>query len=705
MLSALDQNVVDSLFSFPISCSSRCFYLGGLKITPMSSQNKQRKNSNASSGGGASRNGGSTKPLSYASAAGKVEKSGEAKGSRVEPKSVNENVEPSEKPQHASIKFGSIQTEGAYDPVKFASEGTRKMIPGLARASNLDFPRTRSAPPDIQEQQAFAMKQQQQQQQSQQLPSSNLQGHQNAVPHPQPFIPVGAMNGNDPMQYRPMPVHMPSYQSHQARFTEASFMAGGMPYPYGVPYMGGGYGMPSGMQGGPHQAMHSPAKPAPAQDAGASSKETPIKRATPAKKVMKFVDPTTGQTLDFSALSLSVQNQAKEEESQKETAKAETVPPSATPSRKSSAIPIINPETHLQIQSTPPPKKSSPVQPEREETKQEKSRSRSPAKEVKTLDEKPVGEIKREASKERQPSPPSKKAEISKDDALPTTKILSESREGSLSPKTKEKPKPPSLEVKMPHTYQALIPPSPSVEQGKKRVYNRDFLLAFMDKNTDRPPDLPDVEAMLGLDDHTGRSTPSGRSRHDSKTSSSGRLPMGSKGGKDLRSMSRPLSSRQGALGAPSGSGGRPGRLGSSAGSRPSRGGRNNDQITIAPEDIKPLEATENRWIPTTVTGEKLDKAAIVVKHMKALLNKLTLDNFDRITHQVMNVGIFDEVTLTGCIDLVFDKATDEPHYGSMYAKLCQQMSQELPPWEGFELYSQGGAGHSNKAARQWKGE
>lgn len=70
--------------------------------------------------------------------------------------------------------------------------------------------------------------------------------------------------------------------------------------------------------------------------------------------------------------------------------------------------------------------------------------------------------------------------------------------------------------------------------------------------------------------------------------------------------------------------------------------------------------------------------------HLLGTLNKLTLDNFPKLSQIILECDIDDQVTLAGVITLIFEKAIDEPHFAVVYAMLCAFLYRELGsahPW------------------------
>lgn len=111
--------------------------------------------------------------------------------------------------------------------------------------------------------------------------------------------------------------------------------------------------------------------------------------------------------------------------------------------------------------------------------------------------------------------------------------------------------------------------------------------------------------------------------------------------------------------------------------------GRDSPTPTIPLEDVVPLKPTENRWTPKKAEHE--DKETRINRKGKALLNKLTLEKFDAISKQLIDIANessqeHDGQTLKLVIKLIFEKATDEPNFSAMYAQLCCKMQQELNP-------------------------
>ncbi|OJJ46561.1 hypothetical protein ASPZODRAFT_132630 [Penicilliopsis zonata CBS 506.65] len=75
----------------------------------------------------------------------------------------------------------------------------------------------------------------------------------------------------------------------------------------------------------------------------------------------------------------------------------------------------------------------------------------------------------------------------------------------------------------------------------------------------------------------------------------------------------------------------------------------------------------------------------VVQRKVKAALNKMTPENFDRISGQILEIvsqskDESDGRTLRQVIQLTFEKATDEAHWAPMYAKFCKCMLESMSP-------------------------
>ncbi|XP_073953864.1 eukaryotic translation initiation factor 4G1 isoform X3 [Choristoneura fumiferana] len=95
-------------------------------------------------------------------------------------------------------------------------------------------------------------------------------------------------------------------------------------------------------------------------------------------------------------------------------------------------------------------------------------------------------------------------------------------------------------------------------------------------------------------------------------------------------------------------------------------------------EDVR-LSETENAWKPTRFKKENLTeedaKTEELYKQFRGILNKLTPQKFDTLIEKVKNLEINNQKRLEGVIDLVFEKAIDEPNFSKAYAAMCNKLS------------------------------
>ncbi|KAL8846294.1 MAG: hypothetical protein Q9221_008610 [Calogaya cf. arnoldii] len=146
---------------------------------------------------------------------------------------------------------------------------------------------------------------------------------------------------------------------------------------------------------------------------------------------------------------------------------------------------------------------------------------------------------------------------------------------------------------------------------------------------------------------------------------------------------------------------GNPSQRGGSTG-RASKGGRTreNDKDAksmplTAGSTLKPIETTEKGWKPLSVGANAFGMSGpapggdghmapdVVQRKVKSNLNKMTPNNFDKISDQVLAIASqskdeTDGRTLRQVIQLTFEKATDEAHWAEMYAQFCKRMLESM---------------------------
>ncbi|KAH8594726.1 hypothetical protein B0O99DRAFT_513255 [Bisporella sp. PMI_857] len=119
--------------------------------------------------------------------------------------------------------------------------------------------------------------------------------------------------------------------------------------------------------------------------------------------------------------------------------------------------------------------------------------------------------------------------------------------------------------------------------------------------------------------------------------------------------------------------------------------------------ELKPIQTSATGWKPRSVgISQSATGAAgpapgassgipghmepeMVQRKVKAALNKMTPEKFDKIADQILAIAQqskdeADGRTLRQVIQLTFEKATDEAHWASMYAKFCKRMLETMNP-------------------------
>ncbi|KAM1027602.1 hypothetical protein ACFX2G_041228 [Malus domestica] len=77
--------------------------------------------------------------------------------------------------------------------------------------------------------------------------------------------------------------------------------------------------------------------------------------------------------------------------------------------------------------------------------------------------------------------------------------------------------------------------------------------------------------------------------------------------------------------------------------------------------------------------GKVRDEEQAKQRQLRAILNKLTPQNFEKLFEQVKAVNIDNATTLTGVVSQIFDKALMRPTFCEMYANFCFYLAGELP--------------------------
>ncbi|KAL7165929.1 hypothetical protein ACSBR2_036739 [Camellia fascicularis] len=90
--------------------------------------------------------------------------------------------------------------------------------------------------------------------------------------------------------------------------------------------------------------------------------------------------------------------------------------------------------------------------------------------------------------------------------------------------------------------------------------------------------------------------------------------------------------------------------------------------------------------VPWSARRGNLSDKDRVLKTVKGILNKLTPEKFDVLKGQLVDSGITTPDILKDVISLIFEKAVLEPTFCPMYALLCFDLNEKLPPFPSDEL-------------------
>ncbi|KAJ5804876.1 hypothetical protein N7474_010763 [Penicillium riverlandense] len=270
-----------------------------------------------------------------------------------------------------------------------------------------------------------------------------------------------------------------------------------------------------------------------------------------------------------------------------------------------------------------------------------------------------------------------------------------------------------------------------SAPAGRRFHYDRDFLLQFQTAYKDKPlvdwdlrvretvgdaesssrpqsartPSMGGRTASRGGMGPTGfmgnfgqparGALPPGTTSDQRFNASMGRAPFGAIPRPGMGSMGSPAMSRNSSTGMP----GRvaSGRGGPRTGSKRDKHSAKKEEDSnksmplTAGMDLKALVPSSTGWKPRSI-GQQAGPALggdghmppdVVQRKVKAALNKMTPEKFDRIADQILEIvsqskDESDGRTLRQVIQLTFEKATDEAHWAPMYAKFCKRMLEHM---------------------------
>ncbi|KRT79506.1 hypothetical protein AMK59_7397 [Oryctes borbonicus] len=205
---------------------------------------------------------------------------------------------------------------------------------------------------------------------------------------------------------------------------------------------------------------------------------------------------------------------------------------------------------------------------------------------------------------------------------------------------------------------------SPSNTAGKK-IYDRDFLLALRNdpKSRKKPDNLLEVVAQedRGRVGDINRYPLGGKPTDFTPTFSGSNYT-----GKSMSSQRSTLPKRNSQQGKSGGN---------------TKGNKSSNVIrSISVRGDVKLNESENAWKParfvtSAVMTDDDKKTQELYKKVRGVLNKLTPQKFDTLLFQVSALTIDTKERLQGVIDLVFEKAVDEPNFSVAYALMCKELA------------------------------
>ncbi|XP_016524412.1 eukaryotic translation initiation factor 4 gamma 3 isoform X11 [Poecilia formosa] len=99
--------------------------------------------------------------------------------------------------------------------------------------------------------------------------------------------------------------------------------------------------------------------------------------------------------------------------------------------------------------------------------------------------------------------------------------------------------------------------------------------------------------------------------------------------------------------------------------------------VNVSVNDDVQLKKSENAWKPGMKReglpeDPETQKTQELFRKVRSILNKLTPQKFNQLMKQVTDLTIDTEERLKGVIDLVFEKAIDEPSFSVAYGQMCR---------------------------------
>lgn len=108
---------------------------------------------------------------------------------------------------------------------------------------------------------------------------------------------------------------------------------------------------------------------------------------------------------------------------------------------------------------------------------------------------------------------------------------------------------------------------------------------------------------------------------------------------------------------------------------------------SVSSADVIPAGPAHAPWTPQCLAKES-DVLDTIVRKVKGILNRITLEKFDSLSQQLVGLVGQDEAVLAMVLPLVFEKGCTEEAFGAMYSRLCTSLFAAVAPGQRTLLSS-----------------
>jgi len=106
-----------------------------------------------------------------------------------------------------------------------------------------------------------------------------------------------------------------------------------------------------------------------------------------------------------------------------------------------------------------------------------------------------------------------------------------------------------------------------------------------------------------------------------------------------------------------------------------SRGNKDKNKKVKKEEKSNKLTSGANSWATSVQKNKQLgDDDQLIIRKCKGILNKLTVEKFDKLFDQLIQVGMSKACHIEALMKEVFEKATTQHHFIEMYTNLCKRL-------------------------------